>query len=137
MRLAVLLIVLACWAAATRADEAACARRHRVEHDIHWNGGVYTEQAVVAIPMTVTIPAGVDAAGYASCLEQEGVARDGAVAAYVERLAACGRESGAARTVSPGRGDGHKRIGAPEPAALRACLEGRIEVEATLPAAVK
>lgn len=119
--------------AAQDAVAADCALQHRVEHTVHYNGGLYTEQAVIAVPLSITIPAGVDAAGYAGCLQQAGVLQGNEVEAYVDRLAACRAAQPPRTVVRIAETDGAGRIGGVDQAALDACIEGRIEVEAFLP----
>jgi hypothetical protein len=135
-RLSVLCATLLC-AVGACADEddpaAACARRHRSEHTIHWNGGVYTEKVVVAVPMSVTIPGGVDVAGYADCLALAGFGRGNAVEAYVERVDECRNE----RTppgVRIAPSGGSRRIGGADQAAVRDCVEHRIDIDVDVPA---
>ncbi|MGE0486289.1 MAG: hypothetical protein AB7Q81_19220 [Gammaproteobacteria bacterium] len=134
----VLAIVLGLPLAVSAADEAAtvaaCARAHRLEQTIDLSGGVYTERAVAAAPLSVTIPAGVDDSGFAACLEQHGVDRAAPVEAWARRVEDCRGAHPPASRVSIGPG-GAQRIGAGESdGAYEDCLDGRLEVEVTLPA---
>jgi uncharacterized membrane protein len=57
------------------ATVAACARAHRLVQAVDLSGGVYTERAVAAAPLSVSIPAGIDNSGFAACLGQHGAGR--------------------------------------------------------------
>lgn len=56
------------------AGECAAASRQTVKQNV--GGGVYTERAQVATPVTIELPSGVDSRSYAHCLDLHGLGKD-------------------------------------------------------------
>lgn len=115
------------------ADAAvACARAATVRQRINLSSGVYTERAIASAPLAFEFDTGLDQAQYGECLRREGFDERAATTAYLDRAADC-----RARHTPPvrlARQDGHARLaGALDEPAYRACLEGALEVEVTLP----
>ena len=122
--------------AATAAQVAnavtACARSATVRQRINLSSGVYTEQAVASAPLSIDLATGLDQAQYGECLRREGSDERAATAAYVERADAC-RAAHTPRVHLAREGERARLAGGLDEAAYRACLEGEIAVEATLP----
>ncbi|MEQ8661587.1 MAG: hypothetical protein RLW62_12280 [Gammaproteobacteria bacterium] len=120
-------------AAATAAAVARCAPALERRQRINVGAGVYTEQAVVSVPLEIAVPLASDGQRYADCLVREGIDGGAQMEAYVERAAHCRRAAADSRLRIARAGDG-VRVGARhDDADYRRCLEGGISVE-VLPA---
>lgn len=123
---------LALSASAHAADD--CAKQTALWHEINLSSGVYTEQAVVSVPLKIRIPAGVDAGAMLECLRLEGIDPPAELAAEVERAAACRESARTVRLTAKDHAAGAARIGGKiDDARYRACLQGDIEVDVLPP----
>lgn len=110
-----------------------CARAAMHYQQINLSSGVYSERAVAVAPLTLRIPAGVDPASYGDCLAREGFEPAAPAVAYVERSRACRDEAAAPAVVRLADGSRPRLTGGLDTNAWRACVDGALEVEATLP----
>jgi len=127
-----LTIILAISAHASAADD--CAKQTALWQEINLSSGVYTEQAVVNVPLKIRIPAGVNAEAMMECLRLEGLDPPAELAAEVERAAACRGYARRLRLTARDGTAGAARIGGEvDDARYRACLEGEIAVDVLPP----
>ncbi len=130
-----LLTTLAISNPALAADD--CAKQMALWQEINLSSGLYTERAVVNVPLKIRIPAGVDAGAMMECLRLEGFDPPAELAAEVERAAACRASARRLRlTARDGAAGaaGAARIGGEmDGARYRACLEGEIAVDVLPP----
>lgn len=115
------------------ADE--CRELSTMTKTINLSSGVYTERAVAAAPLAIELPIGTDKSEYAACLKKQPKQPHGEAVAYFERVAACSDEGYAEPTLKIGRSGAIEQFKSSRNGdAWRACIEGTLEVEATLPA---
>jgi hypothetical protein len=111
-----------------------CAKQTALWQEINLSSGVYTEQAVVNVPLKIRIPAGVDAAAMMECLRLEGFDPPAELAAEVERAAECRESARTVRLTAKDHAQGAARIGGTiDEARYRACLRGDIGVDVLPP----
>jgi len=125
--------LLVAWAAVpARAAEARdCAALLERQQSVNVGAGVYSERAVVAVPVIIDIPLTLDPERYGACLERAHPERSGAIRAWVEHATACRRASRA--RVRLGQAATAARIGSDlDTEAYRACLAGGPAVEVEL-----
>lgn len=70
-----------------------CLKQATVRTEVNLNSGVYTEKAVVNVPLSIQIPWGYDQGSYGECLARWNLVSDVSKAAYLEAVDACRRES--------------------------------------------
>ena len=127
-----LLTALAMSAVAHAADD--CAKQTALWQEINLSSGVYTEQAVVNVPLKIRIPAGVDAGAMMECLRLQGIDPPAELAAEVERAAECRAHARTVRLTAKDGTAAAARIGGTiDEARYRACLRGDIGVDVLPP----
>jgi len=111
-----------------------CAKQTALWQEINLSSGLYTERAVVNVPLKIRIPAGVDAGAMMECLRLEGFDPPAELAAEVERAAACRAHARSLRlTVRDGAAGAARIGGGMDDARYRACLAGEITVDVLPP----
>lgn len=112
------------------ARECAAASRQMVKQNV--GGGVYTERAQVATPVTIEVPSGVDAASYAQCLDLHGLRQDVSRDRYLAVVEKCRAGLPPERHLMIGEDGRQHVVVATNRNAIEACVRenlGHIKVE--------